>query len=456
MRILRNTLLVFNLIFFYIYLSSCSKDESVQSSSASGNGTISASSKELFVINDTAKTLSLTNSYQVTQNPSHGSISFDSNGDGFYSADTNYVGSDLAILQSDSAQVTVTLYVFARPNFDNVPTDTYLKDSYQNLPEYWWGLTDIQANLAWNTHTNCIDTNTDSIRIGIIDSGIDHNHPDLVDNLDNALRKNFIADNTNTMDDNGHGTHVAGIIAAKAGNSTFSSGVCWQAKIVALKALDSSGNGELANIISAINYARQNNIKITNNSYGFLVEDSEPANWEDYLFNGSMASLSNAIKDSRVAGHLFITASGNDGLNNNTVLALPANYAKFTGATQTDNVISVAAITPVSTLASFSNYGNETVNIAAPGYHIVSTALGNSTTTAAGTSAAAPFVSGTAALLWSNKLSANANPTYQNIKEAIIHTDSVESFTDGNKIWSNGKINIPKAITKMNELVPDP
>lgn len=219
-----------------------------------------------------------------------------------------------------------------------------------------YGMNKINAPTAWG-----ISTGSDDIVIGIIDTGIDYTHPDLAANIwtnpnpgqsnygNDVHGANFIDDTGNAMDDNGHGTHVAGIIGAVGNNGIGVVGVNWNVKFAALKFLDSNGNGLTSNAIKAINYANEMGFQLTNNSWG----------------GGSYSqSLKEVIADSL---GLFIAAAGNNyGRNNDISPSYPASY-------DLDNIISVASTDKNDNLSAFSNIGPSSVDIAAPGSDILST-----------------------------------------------------------------------------------
>jgi subtilisin family serine protease len=147
------------------------------------------------------------------------------------------------------------------------------------------------------------------------------------------------------MDGNGHGTHVAGIIGAAGNNARGVTGICWNAKIMILRAFDASGTATVADTIEAMDYARQNGAKVINASYS----DSQFSQAEY-----------DAIALLNSAGILFIAAAGNEATNNDLTPSYPANY-------DLPNVIAVAATNSSDRLASFSNFGRSRVDVAAPG-----------------------------------------------------------------------------------------
>ncbi|MEE9299299.1 MAG: S8 family serine peptidase [Acidimicrobiia bacterium] len=212
------------------------------------------------------------------------------------------------------------------------------------------------------------------VKVAVIDSGIYYTHPDLDGNF--AGGKDFVNDDNDPLDDNGHGTHVAGTIAAEDNNLGVV-GVAPEADLYALKVLSSSGNGSWSDIIAALQWAVDNGIQVTNNSYGSSLNPG--------------GTVKAAFDNSAAAGVIHVAAAGNSGnprgKGNN--VGYPARFA---------SVIAVAATDSGDNRASFSSTG-DTVELAAPGVVINSTLLGGGYGTANGTSMASPHVAGTAALV---------------------------------------------------------
>jgi subtilisin family serine protease len=265
-----------------------------------------------------------------------------------------------------------------------------------------WGLSSargIDAPRAWE-----LSTGSNDVVVAVIDTGVDYNHPDLNENMwrntgevaangvdddgngiiDDVFGYNAMAENGNPMDDNLHGTHCAGTIGAVGNNRNGVVGVNHRVKLMALKFLDNKGSGSLSNAIKAIDYAvtmkRKHNIArlVLSNSWGG---------------GGYSQALYDAIDRARAAGILFVAAAGNEANDNDSSPAYPGSY-------DISNVVSVAAIDRDGNLAGFSNYGTTTVDIAAPGVSIYSTAPNGGYATLSGTSMATPHVSGALALLW--------------------------------------------------------
>lgn len=279
---------------------------------------------------------------------------------------------------------------------------------------------DIRASEAWT-----ISTGGPSCLVAVIDSGVQLNHPDLAGNIwlnpreksdgtdsdrngfvDDLIGWDFVDNNNSPFDENGHGTHVAGVIAAVSNNSAGVAGVAWDCKIMALRFLNASGSGTTSGAISALEYAVSNGAKISNNSWG----------------GGSYSSaLYNAIRlAGENHGHLFIAAAGNSGFNSDSRPSYPAAY-------DLPNIISVAATDNRDRLASFSNYGALSVDIGAPGVDIASTYINNNYVYLSGTSMAAPHVAGVAGLITAQYPSA----TYEQLALILLGSARPLSSLDG-------------------------
>jgi subtilisin family serine protease len=289
-----------------------------------------------------------------------------------------------------------------------------------------YALQTIRAPQAWG-----ITTGSKNIVVGVIDTGIDGTHPDLRDNLwanPNPNRNgytndvhgfNFTAYITGSVnrprtggtpfDDDGHGTHISGIIGAKGNNAVGISGVNWDVSLAWLGAGYGDRNLSLSGIIEALNYANLNNIPIVNASWGSSTNSQ-------LLFE--------AIRD---YNGLFVTSAGNDGRSNDTNPMFPANY-------NLSNLISVASTNQSDVLSSFSNFGRS-VHIAAPGYAILSTRPGGLYINMDGTSMATAHVTGVAALI----LARNSALSPQQLRTAITSTARPVSSLAG-RVSSGGVI----------------
>ncbi|MFI5265398.1 MAG: S8 family serine peptidase, partial [Candidatus Levyibacteriota bacterium] len=287
----------------------------------------------------------------------------------------------------------------AIPEIENATPDYILKIQETPNDPYFpqmWNLSKINMAKAWSI------THTHNVTVAVIDTGVDYNHSDLAGAV--IKGENFITGSLDPMDDQGHGTHVAGIIGAVTNNANGVSGVSWGAKILAIKACDNDGNCNTTNVSRAIAYAVDNGAKIINIS----IAGSGTC-------NGTYTDMVNYAKQK---GVLMVTAAGNgtngDGVGVSADTQIPSSCA---------GVLSVGAVDVSSSRSSFSNYGSH-VQIAAPGglgpcsipTCILSTGLDNGYTLRAGTSMAAPHVSGVAALL----LSVNSKLSIDKIKSCLI------------------------------------
>ncbi len=306
---------------------------------------------------------------------------------------------------------------------------------------------DIDAPEAWN-----LTTGSTTVVVGVVDTGVDFNHPDLSANMwtnsaeiagngidddangvvDDIYGMNAINPAASPLDDNGHGTHCAGTIGGSGNNSRGVAGVNWNVKIMALKFLDGSGSGSTSDAIEAIQYAvlmkqRGVNIRVLSNSWGG---------------GGFSQALENAITAANQAGILFVAAAGNSASDNDSVNTYPANY-------EVANIVSVAAIDANGNLASFSNFGVTTVDLAAPGVGIVSTTPNNTYSSFSGTSMATPHVSGVAALV----LAREPGLSLTELKNRLITTVKPLSGLNG-LVVAPGTLDAYNALTNTQNPLP--
>jgi thermitase len=297
---------------------------------------------------------------------------------------------------------------------------------------------DVDAPIAWASRTGCA-------KVAVLDTGIDTDHPDLVKNVyksddkpkngkdddkngyvDDTYGYNAIKGKGSGEDDNGHGTHVAGIVAGRANNAAGVSGICWSAKLVPVKFMNSRGKGSTSAAIDAIRYAVKKGIKVVNCSFGSSSKSS---------------ALKDAVDYAQDHNVLLVVAAGNDGENIDKHPEYPASFGD-------SNILAVAASTSDDTLASFSNFGSKAVDVAAPGDSVLSTYLGGGYKVLSGTSMAAPYAAGLAAML--RKLESDA--TYGDLRYAIRHkVDKPPAFD--NKVAYDGRINADKALRAIPGLV---
>ncbi|MCI5065164.1 S8 family serine peptidase [bacterium] len=305
-----------------------------------------------------------------------------------------------------------------------------------NDPKYGslYGLEKLNLPAAWNKTKG-----SRGVIIAVLDTGVDYTHPDLAANMwrnSGEIADNGIDDDGNgyiddvygidefnedgdPYDDHGHGTHCAGTVGAVGDNEVGVVGVNWNVEIMALKFLSAGGGGSTVDALGAIDYAIDNGARVINASFG-----------------GSFYSqaLYNAIERANEAGVLFVAAAGNKTRDNDEEPNYPSNF-------DLPNVISVAASDQNDKLASFSNYGDEKVHLAAPGVRILSTFPGNRYAALNGTSMAAPHVAGLAGLI----LSEYTDYSALQVKNLMMNTaDVMESFVG--RVQSGGRINAAAAL----------
>jgi serine protease len=245
----------------------------------------------------------------------------------------------------------------------------------------------------------------------VIDTGIDYDHPDLATNVwtgpGGIHGYNFITNTSDPMDDNGHGTHVAGTIGAVA-NDLGGVGANWTVQIMGLKFLNAAGNGFDSDAIEAIDYV------IDKNNKGYSNVRVLSNSWGGY---GYSPALKAAIERARDAGIVFVAAAGNDAFNIDS-----SQCTEAPGGLNVNNIVTVAATDSSDGMASFSNYGSSRVDLGAPGVSIYSTWMGDGYNTISGTSMATPHVSGIFALT----LAANPGLTMdQLIDQVLLNVDPV-------------------------------
>lgn len=302
---------------------------------------------------------------------------------------------------------------------------------------------DIDLPEAWDRFTGSSQT-----VIAIVDTGVDYNHPDLranmwvnpgeiagdgIDNDGNGYIDDIYgidpgSGDSDPMDEDGHGTHVAGTTSAVGNNGVGVSGVNWNAKIMALKGADASGGLPQSATIEAMYYMVTMktkygvNIVVSNNSYGG---------------SGFSQASHDAIAASIGAGIVFVAAAGNSGTDNDVTGSYPSGY-------DLPGIISVAATDHNDRLAGFSQYGLTTVDVGAPGVAILSTTLGGGYGLLQGTSMASPHVAGVVGLL------AGAVPgaSVAALKSAILlGADPIASLSG--KVVSGARLNAAKSLVIM-------
>jgi len=385
------------------------------------------------------------------------------------------------------------------PDIEYIEPDYYLhlateaddgQDTTPSDPDFdqQWGLhntgqnggtpdADINAPEAWD-----IAAGSPSVKVAVIDTGIDWKHPDLIDNIwqnlgedadgdgrviewngstwifdpddindtdddgngyaDDFIGWNFVDNTKHVLDANGHGTHVAGIIGATGNNNTGISGVTWEVQLVPLRVFVGD-RGSTSDAIEAIYYAIQMNIPISNNSYGNFVPSD---------------AFRDALQAAEDNGHLYVAAAANWSTDIDANPNYPAGYnSNHIIPYNFDHIISVAAINRHDALWTDSNYGALSVSIGAPGDAILSTYLSTGIGTdpasayryLSGTSMATPHVAGACALL----METYPDKSYSEIKDAILNTATVTPALTG-KCTTGGRLNLYEAMNYLATLPP--
>jgi hypothetical protein len=294
-------------------------------------------------------------------------------------------------------------------------------------------MTKIQAPAAWNrTH------GSSSVRVAILDTGINEAHPDLTSRV--VARQDFTSSASGTTDVNGHGTHVAGIASALTNNSLGVAGVGFDTRLLNAKVMDDTGAGPMSAAIQGIRWATQNGAHVINMSFGSSSQDDcVPSFWEN-LTDSGVADLQDAIDEAWAANVVLVAAAGN---NASSLQQWPASCS---------NVLSVASTDSSDALSGFSNFGTW-VDLAAPGSGILSSAVpgapscAQSTTTffapfgqCSGTSMASPHVAGLAALVRASCGFTSASLIANRI------TSNADAIAGTGSNWQFGRINALRSV----------
>lgn len=256
------------------------------------------------------------------------------------------------------------LVEYAEPDFiataDWTPSDTSFSSQ--------WGPQKVSAPAAWD-----VTKGSSSVVIAVVDTGVDLNHPDLSGKIQTTYAYNFVSNTTNAQDDNGHGTHVAGIAAAATNNARGIAGMCPSCLIMPVKVLNSAGSGTYSAIANGVRWAADHGAKVINLSLGGTAGD---------------ATLQSAIDYANSKGVLLACAAGNSGT---TTINYPAYYSSCVAVASTDSS---------DNASTFTTRGSW-VDTSAPGTSIYSTYWNDTYATLSGTSMATPHVAGLAGLLFS-------------------------------------------------------
>ncbi len=339
---------------------------------------------------------------------------------------------------------------FAEPNFivktQAIPTDTNFG--------LQWGLhntgasggrvdADIDAPEAWDIPS----PGTQRVIVAVLDTGVDTGHLDLTNRIwrntneqvfndidddnngyiDDVHGWNFLNDNYNISDSQGHGTHIAGIIGAERNNALGVTGVADNVKIMPVKFLDQNGEGTLSAGAQGIRYAADNGAKVINCSFGAYTSSPPQV-------------LLQAIEYAKTKGVIVVAAVGNEGqeIGKPATRIYPANY-------DLDNIITVASTTRNDTLSGFSNYSATDADLAAPGSDIYSTLTNNRYGLKSGTSMATPFVAGAVAMA----MTKFPDMTYTSIRTMVLSTVDVKPSLN-NKVVTGGRLNLERLISSQS------
>ena len=347
---------------------------------------------------------------------------------------------------------------YAEPNYSAAPAALPPTPNDPDFPKMYdldnrgqYGGTfdaDIDAPEAWNVEKGSADTS-----VAVIDTGMDISHKDLRDNVwtnpgevpgngidddgngykDDVHGWDFYNDDASVFDDaeqDTHGTHVAGTIAAEGNNTIGVTGIGWQVKVMSLKFIGPNNRSYIDDAVEAINYSVAEGAQVSNNSWGYEFPRNNPSK-----------ILQDAIAEADRANQVFVAAAMNGGadfvgddLDQGSYSIYPANYTN-------SNIISVAATEKTDHLTGFSNYGATSVDLGAPGKDILSTLPGNNYGFGFGTSMATPHVSGAAALLKSQSPQLKAGEIRARILNSVDKNASLEG-----KTVSGGRLNAAKAL----------
>ncbi|PEJ82720.1 alkaline serine protease, partial [Bacillus toyonensis] len=294
---------------------------------------------------------------------------------------------------------------YAEPNYYFhafwTPNDPYFSSQY--------GLQKIKAPLAWDSQRSDL-----GVKVAIVDTGVQGSHPDLASKV--IYGHDYIDNDDQSDDGNGHGTHCAGIAGALTDHDEGIAGVAPQSSIYAVRVLDSQGSGTLASVAQGIREAADAGAQVISLSLGA---------------SSSGIALQQAVQYAWNKGAVIVAAAGNAG---NTKPNYPAYY---------NAVIAVASTDQWDKKSYFSTYGSW-VDVAAPGSSIYSTYIGDSYETLSGTSMATPHVAGVAALL--------ANQGFNNTEIRQIIEMTADKISGTGRYWNSGRINAEKAVQYGTQL----
>lgn len=302
----------------------------------------------------------------------------------------------------------VIQFLINHAEVDYVEADGKVQAMGQEIP---WGVPHVKASDVQDTGITGY-----GVKVGVIDTGIDYIHED----LKVSGGETFVDGTTDYMDDNGHGTHVAGTVAA-LNNTVGVLGNAPQASLYAIKVLDQYGGGNYSDVVAGIEWDITNNMDIINMSFGG---------------NSGSQTLKQAVDNAYNSGILLVAAAGNNGYDRKGTITYPAKY---------DSVVAVGAIDKANERASFSSVGRE-LELVAPGVDILSTIPGGYASYN-GTSMASPHVAGVAALV------SEAKPELNNVDLRNILNETATTLGDSFS-YGNGLVDALKAVNYSKTSTP--
>lgn len=311
----------------------------------------------------------------------------------------------------EQAEARVIAALSRNPNFEFAEPDyiasIILTPNDPYYAAYQWHLPKVGAPTAWDTTTG-----SSAVTVAVVDSGVQANHPDLAGRV--LAGYDFVNNDSDASDDNGHGTGVAGVAAAQGNDGTGVAGAAWNVAILPVKTMNSSGSGSYSAIANGITYAADRGAKIINLSLGGTASSSTLQSAVSYAWN---------------KGSLLVAAAGN---NASSSTVYPAAYP---------NVVAVSATTSSDTLASFSSYGSF-VDLSAPGQDITMPWINSGYVTISGTSFSSPLTAGVAALALSR------NPALSNAQLSSLLTANTDDLgAVGYDIYfGTGRLNAAKVV----------
>ena len=299
-----------------------------------------------------------------------------------------------------------------------------------------WGMQNSRATKVWP-----VINDASTIIVGVIDTGVDYRHPDLKDNMWSRGGKHgydFYDNDDDPMDEQDHGTHVAGTVAASGNNGVGVVGVSWKAQIMALRFMGPDGSGATSDAVRCIDWGTANGAHILCNSWGGP---------------NTSAELSEAVSRAERKGVLFVAAAGNTGGSGNNNDARPSYPSSLRQA----NVIAVGAIDERDQRGSFSHYGKQSVDIGAPGVGILSTMRNNGYEALSGTSMATPHVAGAAALVWARYFPSPVQDPAQMVRVRDLILENARPVPALREFWGHAApARVPGGVLDLSFLLGDP